>query len=277
MVDLSADMRWALDPVLFAQEALDFMPDPWQKRVLSWSGKRLALCCSRQSGKSTTTAVLAAHKALYTPGSLTLLVSPSLRQSSELFRKVTEHLDKLEAQPDRSEDNKLSLTLETGSRIVSLPSTGATVRGFSAVDLAILDEDAWVPDTLYAAIRPMLAVSGGQLVLMSTPFGRRGHFWSIFDQGGPEWERITVTAHECPRISPAFLDEERRSLGNLWFRSEYLCEFTDTVNAVFREEDIAAMFSSDRAPLFPVVGANTGAPRDALTSALPPLAIEPAK
>lgn len=257
---LPHDLLWGLKPALFAADVLGMSPDPWQERVLNWTGKRLILNCSRQSGKSTITAVLAAHKALYTPDSLTLLISPSLRQSSELFRKVLMHLAKVETAPARDEDNKLSLQLETGARIVSLPSSGATVRGFSAVDLAIFDEDAWVPDDLYRTIRPMLAVSGGQLILMSTPFGKRGHFYETWENGGDTWERVMVPATECPRISAQFLAEERRSLGDLWFRSEYLCEFADTVDAVFTHDMVMASISDDIKPLFGVGGAVSASP-----------------
>lgn len=274
---LGRDLVWALDPARFAAEALGMTPDPWQERVLRWTGQRLILMCSRQSGKSSTTSVLALHTALYQPGSLVLLISPSLRQSSELFRKVAGHLARLEetlgARPPLDEENKLSLQLANGARIVSLPSSEATIRGFSAVTLAIFDEDAFVSDDLYRAVRPMLAVSQGRLILMSTPFGKRGHFYHTWqgvadtssdgigasrEGAGDHWERVKVTAYDCPRISTAFLAEERASLGALHFASEYLCEFVDNVNAVFSSELIARAFTSEVAPLFGGFGEITG-------------------
>jgi len=94
MVALARDLELALDPVLFARE-LGFNPDPWQAKVLRWTETRLMLNCSRQSGKSTTAAIVALHRAIYYTKSLVLLVSPSLRQSSELFRKVNEFLNTL--------------------------------------------------------------------------------------------------------------------------------------------------------------------------------------
>ena len=176
MVTLVNDLVMALDPVAFARDGLGFEPDPWQAGVLRWDGKRLILNCSRQSGKSTIAAILGVHRAYYYPGSLVLLVSPSLRQSGELFRKVSGYLKALEQTPRLLEDNKLSMTMMNGSRVVSLPSKEATVRGFSGADLIIEDEASRVPDDLYSAMRPMLAVSDGRLILMSTPFGKRGHF-----------------------------------------------------------------------------------------------------
>ncbi|MBT9174208.1 MAG: hypothetical protein DDT21_02619 [Syntrophomonadaceae bacterium] len=247
---LADDLRLGLDPTFFAQEALDFHPDDWQAQALRWSGKRLLLNCCRQSGKSTTAAILALHRALYYPQSLVLLVSPSLRQSSELFRKVTDMLARLEVRPRLLEDNRLSFTLDNGARVVSLPSSEATIRGFSGADLIVEDEAARVPDDLYMAVRPMLAVSGGRLILMSTPWGKRGHFHQEWTQGGNTWERVEIKAPQCPRISPEFLEEERASLGDWWFRQEYMCEFVETVDQVFGYELVMGALSQEVEPLF---------------------------
>ena len=247
---LARDLAMALDPVLFAGDALGFNPDPSQTQVLRWTGKRLLLNCSRQWGKSTTTSILAVHEAVFRPNSLILLVSPSLRQSSELFRKVSGFMERLPLKPERLEDNRLTLHLENGSRIVTLPSKEATVRGFSGATLIIEDEASRVDDLLYKSMRPMLAVSGGRLILMSTPHGRRGHFWEEWNSGGAVWERISVKATDCPRIPQSFLDEERASQGEWWFRQEYLCEFMDSANQVFSHQLVMDAISSDVKPLF---------------------------
>jgi hypothetical protein len=238
------------DPFFFATHSLNFAPDAWQEKVLSWTGKRLLLNCCRQSGKSTTTAILALHRALHFPKSLILLVSPSLRQSAELFRKVSAFLALLSVRPALTEDNRLSLQMQNGSRIVSLPAKEANIRGFSGPSLIIEDESARVTDDLYLALRPMLAVSNGQHILMSTPFGKRGHFYEAWENGGENWDRIMVTASDCPRITPAFLEEEQRSMPALWFDSEYRCLFVDTIDQVFATEDIEAAISDTVQPLF---------------------------
>lgn len=226
---LAVDLARALDPVTFAVDELGFRPDPWQERTLRWTGKRLILNCTRQAGKSTVASVLGDHQAIYYPDSLVLLISPSLRQSSELFRKVTTFLDLLAVKPRLLEDNKLSCQLENGSRIVSLPSKEGTIRGFDGASLIIFDEDSRVPDDLYRAVRPMLAVSGGRLILMSTPFGKRGHFHAEWTNGGEVWERVEINAEDCPRITPEFLAEERKSMPESWYLQEYFCKFVETV------------------------------------------------
>jgi len=96
-----------------------------------------------------------------------------------------------------------------------------------------------VEDELYYAIRPMLATSQGTLVALSTPWGKRGWFYKEYSEG-EGWQRVQVTAEQCPRIPTAFLEEERRVLPAAWYASEYLCTFADTVDQVFASEDIAA-------------------------------------
>jgi hypothetical protein len=119
--DLAADLAYGLDGVAFAEDRLGFHPDPWQVEMLRSDARQIALNSCRQSGKSTVAAVLALHAAVYEPSALILLVSPSLRQSRELFAKVIDFLRSLEPTPPLAEDNKLSCQLSNGSRIVSLP------------------------------------------------------------------------------------------------------------------------------------------------------------
>jgi len=250
--EMMADLRYALSPVVFTQECLGINPDPWQAEVMMSPSKRLLLNCSRQSGKSTSSAIIALHQALYFPGSLILLISPSLRQSSELFKKVQQFYKMLPNQPKLPEDNRLSMVMDNSSRIVSLPSSEANIRGFSAVSLVIEDEASRVDDNLYRAVRPMLAVSGGKIILLSTPWGKRGHFFEEWTSGDTTWHRVEIPANRCPRISPEFLEEEKRSLGEWWFEQEYLCKFGDTIDQVFRYDDVMRCLSPNVKPLFPL-------------------------
>ena len=220
-----------------------------QARVLCTKTKRGLLNCSRQWGKSTITAAKAVHQAYRKPKSLTLVVSPSARQSGEFLRKATEFARRLGIKPKGDGDNEISLELPNHSRIVGLPGTEATVRGFSAVSLLLVDEAARVTDELYMAIRPMLAVSDGTLWLMSTPFGKRGFFYETWAHGGPEWERFRAPATECPRIGRQFLEEERNALGERWFRQEYLCDFEDSVSGVFDRDLVHRAITDKVKPL----------------------------
>jgi hypothetical protein len=227
-------------------------PDKWQSDVFgSATMARCLTLCSRQAGKSTTAAAVALKTALLTPGSLTLLLSPSQRQSSELFRKVLDLYHRAGRPVLPAHELALSLELTNGARIVSLPESESTIRGYSGVALLVIDEAARVSDDLYRAVRPMLAVSGGRLLALSTPFGKRGWFYEEW-VSARDWQRVMIRAAECPRITPAFLADERAALGERYYAQEYLCSFEDATGAVFRGPDIDAAFAvSDVLPLFP--------------------------
>jgi hypothetical protein len=217
--------------------------------VLESRSRRGILNCTRQWGKSTVTAVKAVEQAWSEPESLTLVVSPSARQSGEFLRKAAQLARRLGVKRKGDGDNEMSLQFPNGSRIVGLPGSEGTIRGFSAVSLLLVDEASRVPDELYLAVRPMLAVSGGALWLMSTPNGKRGFFWETWERGGGEWEKVKATAYECPRIDHKFLEEERRTMGERWFRQEYLCEFTDAVDQVFPMDVVHGALSGEFKPL----------------------------
>ena len=194
--------------------------------------------CTRQWGKSTVAAAKAVHRAWHEPESLVLVASPSSRQSGEFMRKAAAFVRQLGCRARGDGDNDLSLLLPNGSRIVGLPGTEETVRGFSAVSLLLIDEASRVNDVMYYALRPMLAVKNGDLWLMSTPYGKRGFFWKAWANGGKLWERMSVPAAECERISKQFLEDERTAMGEIWFAQEYLCEFVDDGSGWFGMEAV---------------------------------------
>jgi hypothetical protein len=220
----------------WAATQLGFVADGVQAELLGGRVKRGILNCTRQWGKSSVAAVRALHRAVFSPGSLVLVMSPSLRQSGEFVGKVKGMLRQLRLPVKGDGVNALSCVLDNGSRIVGLPGVEGTMRGFSGVDLLIVDEAARVGDEQYYAALPMLAVKDGDLWLMSTPFGARGFFWREWQQGGEGWKRVMVKGEDCARISQGFLAEMREKMGEEWFAQEFCCEFAEGEGVVFREE-----------------------------------------
>jgi hypothetical protein len=246
---LATDLSLALDAVRFAEQA-GLVPDAWQAAVLRSTALRILQNVSRQAGKSTITSLLALHTAIYTPETLVLMVSPSLRQSGEIFRKALTAYRHLGRPVPSASETALTLTLENGSRIVSLPgSDDGTIRGYSGVGLLILDEASRVSDAIYNAVVPMIAVSGGRILALSTPWGKRG-WWHAAWTGDEPWLRIEVTAEQCPRISPEFLHSERKRLIPALYLQEYGCVFADTTDQLFTYDVVMQAITPEVQPLF---------------------------
>src|SRR5260370_4228712 len=181
------------DVVAFARDKLGFTPDEKQELGLR-GGRRGIVNCPRQWGKSTVTGAKAVHGAYGVRGSLTVVITPSGRQSGEFLRKAEEFVQRLGIRARGDGHNELSIALPNGSRIVGLPENETTVRGFSNVSLMLIDEAARVPAEIYRPLRPSMVACDGDLWLMSTPNRSSGFFWDDWRNGGEAWERSSVAA-----------------------------------------------------------------------------------
>ncbi|MFZ3093267.1 MAG: terminase family protein [Methanothrix sp.] len=235
MSSTSDDLAHSLDPVLWSKEVLGFHPDPWQASLLRSRSRKIILNCSRQSGKSTVCAALGLHESIYRRPSFGLVIAPTQDQSSELMLKFDEFRGAVELPSDYlSTDTKLAVRFANGNRFIARPGSEKSARSFSAVTLLLEDEAARVADALYNSVRPMLAVSNGRHVLMSTPFGKQNHFFKIWDEQRDLWEWYEIPAEKCPRITKEFLEEEQRT--NPWFEQEYHCVFMDSEGSIFSSD-----------------------------------------
>jgi len=232
-------------PSQWASAALGFIPDPDQALILDAPEPCVLLCCTRQFGKSTLTALKAVHHALINPDSQIVVAAPSERQSAEFLRKAASAFDLLQVPRRPAGAGLLGWVIPNGSRLIALPASARTVRGFSAVGLLIFEEAAFMDDDLYHALTPMQAtVEGSALWLISTPGAQSGFFhdeWS--DSKRTHWRRFRIPADQCPRISPQFLEMERIRKGEAVFRREYMCEFTAYGHQVISRELLDAAYS----------------------------------
>jgi len=233
----------ALNRVIFAR-LLGVEPDPWQEDVLRSDSKRIILNFAIQTGKSTITAIVALHHAIYTPEALVLIVSHTLAQAKETFKKIKRFYEQLEKPISPTTNTVDRLELANKSRIISLSGLHPnSLRGFSSPTLLVIDEAARVLDETYdEALRPMLAASNGGVVLLSTPHGKRGFFYQAWEDEST-WLKVKINASECPRISKEFLEEEEKSKPEWLFKQEYFNFFAENRSSVFRVEDIDAAFN----------------------------------
>src|SRR5436190_12747215 len=117
---IAADLARALDPSRIAVD-VGLTLDAWQAALMRSAAPRVLMCCSRQSGKSTIAALIGIATAIQQPNALVLLVSPSQRQSAELFRALMVHFRRLAGAPEIKNESMLRVELANGSRVVALP------------------------------------------------------------------------------------------------------------------------------------------------------------
>ena len=238
------DYLWAEPERVFTARGMK--PDPWQLECLH-SSEDLLFNISRQCGKSELTAAIALLMVLRQAPALILILSPTDRQSVELLKaKFMPMYEPWAGLCPLIKDNEYSKEFANGSRIIALPGRSeANIRSYSSVNLLIIDEASRVLDQLYHAVTPMIGISKGRKIVLSTPFGKRGFFykeWITKDNG---WKKVQLQATQCPRWSPEALAVELRNKGDRLFRQEFMCDFTAATGQLFQEWALAEAFRDD--------------------------------
>lgn len=244
-----------------------FKPDSWQQKILDHNGDICART-GRQVGKSVTISKKVAQFALEHNNTVILVMAPAKRQSAHIFEKIMDELKKVNEamiaeaggfhddieKSTRSNEiarreferahglftgmpTKTEVNLKNGTRVYCLPigKTGTYIRCLT-IDLLVGEEAAYIPECVWTAVKPMLAVSKqtrglGWEFLLSTPFGKGGYFYNAtLDE---DYLQIHVSSESCPRISRDFLAKERRRMSKTEYAQEYLGEFVDDFNQFF--------------------------------------------
>ena len=208
--------------------------DPWQKELLKSKG-HAALRCGRQCGKSAAVSILAANTALNKKDQYILIGARDLDQAEMIFWKIKDYI--WEKYPNQLVGRATLhfLQLKNGSKIIckAVGETGEGMRGPTAT-MIILDEAAFIPDRAWIAIEPVISITKGRVILLSTPQGKKGFFYKAFQND--EYTKFHVTARDCPRHSKKFLDQKEAELSPVAFATEYLGEFLDDYNRKFTDE-----------------------------------------
>jgi hypothetical protein len=229
---LANNLALSLDPSLLFERVVGAPPDPWQRDLLNCQDSKIAVMASRQVGKSRATSLIACAQACFVSGSLTVVGSASLAQSTELGRSIFAAIRTIE--PEVKAENLTRIELHNGSRVICLPAS-ESVRGLSNCSLLIIDEAARVEPPMFGALEPMQATAKNpRLILLSTPRGRCGKFFDYWTGG--DFTRFEARAKDCPRISKAFLESQLKNLGPMMFNCEYNLQWLDDQGALFSDE-----------------------------------------
>jgi Terminase large subunit, T4likevirus-type, N-terminal len=216
------EVAYRLDPARWVRDVLGLEPAPWQEELLrAPQGASILALTARQCGKTTAAAWAMAHAAVFIPQSLSVVACPAQRQSAEAVRRVREVLQK--AGTKLTSDNVYGLELTNGARVLALPGSDDSVRGLTVDAWIVADEAARLSTDLISALRPMRARRPhARLVMLSTAWSLSDPFWTVWSGNDPTWLRLRATADVNPSFEPAFLEEERRSLGDTVYKREYL-------------------------------------------------------
>jgi hypothetical protein len=231
---------WMTARELFIR-AQDAEPLDWQEKYLRET-KDTVLLKGRQVGASTTSGVKCIRRAVYWPDSLVAIVSPSMKQSTEVKDRAKQGLIRLGEHLVK--DSAGLIQLRNGSRIISLPGSAKSVRGWS-VHLLVLDEAAFIEQETFLAARATTAATDGHTIIQSTPEGPFGMFYDVWMDPDPRWAKYRVTSAEVPTISKDFLERERATMTEEEYLQEYGAQFTNPGLGLIDPERLGELTAGD--------------------------------
>lgn len=240
--------------------------DKWQKEFLETKGDKI-LCSGRQVGKSVVCAIDAGEWAIKNGDKTVLMIAPTERQAQQLFQKTLIYLeekcpDKIKRGKDRPTKSKLQLKNET--EIICLPTgkTGAGIRTYT-IDRLYIEEASRVPEDVWAAVTPMITTTGGDQVVLSTPFGATGEFFRIFknkDNAYSSFTRFSKSTEDVVENRPIsdtwtekqrdralqHLEREKKRMSKREYAQEYVGEFIEELHRYFSDEVIEKCCNKER-------------------------------
>lgn len=155
----------------------------------------------RQTGKSTAAAVRVLFEAMSHDNALILFAGASGRQSGQIMEKARQLAKSIDlailSPPSKCE----GFTLANGSQIVSLPDNEKIIRCFSAPRLIVVDEAAFASPEVFMALEPMLSVSNGTIMLLSTPNGQTEYYYEQWHAKPTNWAKIKGTLSKAVPVS----------------------------------------------------------------------------
>lgn len=231
--------------------------DDWQKEVLDTEGN-IVLRSGRQVGKSTIISMKAAKYAMNNKRSRILIIAATDRQSKRLLQMVLRNIEKKNdrmIKKGKEKPTQHKIKLKNGSIIRSYPAgrTGYGIRGYT-LDLLIADEAAFINEEVWQAVTPMVAMTGGDIWLISTPHGKEGYFYDCFTDENfksfhisteeilekdnrPEEQKTELRKH---------LEAERKRMTEMQYAQEYLGEFVDKLRQFFSDKLMKEVCSAER-------------------------------
>lgn len=224
--------------------------DKWQEKVLKTKGN-MCICSPRQMGKSTIISQDAGEYALNNFKKSIMIIASVERQALLLFEKVLSYIynkNKTFIKGGKDRPTKHELKLKNGSIIRCLPTgdSGYGIRGYT-IDRLYADEAAFIKEDVWAAVTPMLATTGGDIILLSTPFGIENYFYRMFHN--KKFTSIHVNPEEviASRDEPQktnlieFRKDEKERMTKLQYQQEHLGLFVGGIQRFISDELIDSM------------------------------------
>jgi len=235
--------------------------DKWQQDVLEAEGN-ICVCSGRQVGK---TEIIAYKTALYiskNPKKKVLIISVTEQQAENMLVKIVLHLHELNKSlickgGKRPTKHKVELTNGSYAITKAVGQYGLGALGLT-MDVVVPDECAYLPETIWQSITPMLLTTGGSLWLLSTPNAKEGYFYEAYTNSAFGFKTFHVNSEEVAKQRPEpqrsmmlqYLEREKARMSPLQYAQQYLAQFQEELSQLFPDNLITQCQQLDRPQSF---------------------------
>lgn len=215
------------------------------------NNRKVVLMEGRQQGKTITSAACILWYTIFQENKVVAILAnkgSAAREVLDRYQIMYEHLPIWMQQGVRTW-NKGNVELENGSKVFTAATTSSGIRGKS-VNWLYIDEAAIIPNNIaeefFASVYP--TISSGtttKILLTSTPLGYN-HFWKFWneaEQGQNGFVHHFIPYWEIPGRDEVWAEEQRKTLGEVKFNQEVLCEFLGSSNTLINGRTLGMMSS----------------------------------
>ena len=229
-----------------------FTPHKGQKAVINGFAdsehKFGVVACGRQYGKSLLAQNLMLYWLLSKPKQKAGFFSPIFTQAKKVFNELEAASNKLIKSSNKAD---LTITFINGSTVQFFGSERYdSIRGFS-FNYVVIDEAAFIKeDAVNEAIFPTLSALGKKCLIISTPKSKNWfHTYYLKGiDGGSDYISFAGISTDNPHIDVDFINEQAKSLPADIFAQEYLAQFSEATNDVFRGIDAVCNINNYEQP-----------------------------
>ena len=217
------------------------------------NNRKVVLMEGRQQGKTITSAACILWYTLFQESKTVAILAnkgSAAREVLDRYQIMYEHLPIWMQQGVRTW-NKGNVELENGSKVFTAATTASGIRGKS-VNWLYIDEAAIIPNNVaeefFASVYPTISAgTTTKILLTSTPLGYN-HFWKFWNEaekGKNGFVSHFIPYWEIPGRDEVWAEEQLRTLGEVKFNQEVLCEFLGSSNTLINGRTLAQMSSMD--------------------------------
>jgi hypothetical protein len=217
------------------------------------NNRKVVLMEGRQQGKTITAAACILWYTLFQESKTVAILAnkgSAAREVLDRYQIMYEHLPMWMQQGVRTW-NKGNVELENGSKVFTAATTASGIRGKS-VNWLYIDEAAIIPNNVaeefFASVYPTISAgTTTKILLTSTPLGYN-HFWKFWNEaekGKNGFVSHFIPYWEIPGRDEEWAEEQKRTLGEVKFNQEVLCEFLGSTNTLINGRTLSQMSSMD--------------------------------